>query len=119
MYREIVMLFGHPEGTTREGYRFFVENEYSNGGIAIHAVQINHRGGKSKAAKIVWEEKEPYEPCQASFVCERDAGQALFDALWAYGYRPNDPVNPDAMTKAKDTHIGDLRNIVEKLLGKI
>jgi len=111
-------MFGHPEGTTMEGYRFFVENDYCRGGVAIHAVQIDYRAGKSKAAKVVWEEKEGYEICPPALVCEKDAGQALFDALWAYGYRPNDPVNPDAMTKAKDTHIADLRNIVEKLLEK-
>lgn len=112
-------MFGHPEGTTREGYRFFVESDYNFGGIAIHAVQIDHRGVKTKAAKVVWEEREVYEISHPAFQCHEDAGQALFDALWAYGYRPNEPVNPDAMTKAKDTHIADLRNIVEKLLGKI
>lgn len=112
-------MFGHPEGTTKEGYRFFVENDYSSAGVAIHAVQIDHRGGKSKAAKVIWEEKEPYEITYPAFTAGQDAGQALFDALWAYGFRPNDPVNPDAMSKAKDTHLADLRNIVEKLLGKI
>jgi hypothetical protein len=110
---------GFPNGTTQEGYRFFAETDYSRGGVAIHAVQLNPRDGTGKVATIVWEDKPAYEITRPMLAMYEDGGQALFDALWAYGFRPRETVLPDALTAAKDEHIKDLRQIVGKLFDKV
>jgi hypothetical protein len=46
-------------------------------------------------------------------------GQALMDALWAAGLRPNCRGRDSSIVEAKDAHIGDLRAILNRITGDL
>ena len=45
--------------------------------------------------------------------------QALMDALWAAGLRPNCRGSDSSIVEAKDAHISDMRSILRRLTGTL
>ena len=114
-------MFGHPRnGTTRQGYRFHVDFNTGCGDTGLY--MLRRTGPDSSVfqyGEVVWKDHPQYERCPESFHADTETMQELFNALWAYGFRPNESVTPDAMSAAHTAHIEDLRNICTKLLDKV
>lgn len=53
-------------------------------------------------------------PCFLDLPLQDNAGQSLFDALWAAGYRPNKGEASAAHVEAMRAHLSDMQRLVFK-----
>lgn len=95
------------------GVSFIPEISHWTGYFFLHLVKRD--GNKLLVPKeIEWVEQPEslVNPNAAVYSSNRAAAQKLFDDLYALGFRPSDGKNNDAVIKAKDDHLADLRRII-------
>ena len=90
-----------------------------SGYLHLHVIERKWVDGKVKtfvAKEIVWEEVKEWEvmPAVCPIQIPHRNKQEFFDSLCSQGLRHSDGKNNDAVIKAKDEHISDLRSIVFK-----
>lgn len=77
------------------------------------AIYLHEQIGEDRVAvgtSVSFEERKAGLSSEPAFHISREAGQELFEQLWALGFRSaHDHGNPAALDKARQEHIGDLR----------
>lgn len=103
--------------------RFYVEKSHERFGVDIGLAMKDSSGVVSVAQPLIMETQEKGHSIQPFMKMGLDEGdavaQAMIDALWMAGYRPNchDYENDQGQIKALQDHRDDLRKVAFKGLG--
>lgn len=104
-----------------DGITFRVDYNIEWQATDLYIANRRPNGLSQIALPIEWVEHNPgdmFQPALRLRDCEGpNSMQHLFNALWDAGFRPpKEVINVDAVVKAKDDNLADLRRILNKVM---